>query len=69
MRNVARHAVPVAAILLPAAFFLSVLSPEDTEPNTMTNLAYLSVVSLATGLLVLGVGLICNHKGDRKRHG
>ena len=51
------------------AFFLSVPSPEATEPNAMINLSYLGAVSLATGLLVLGVGLIRNYKGDRKRHG
>ncbi len=36
----------------------SVLSPEATEPNTMIYLAYVGAVSLAVGLLVLGVGLV-----------
>ncbi|WP_200900269.1 hypothetical protein [Rubrobacter aplysinae] len=63
LRNVARHAIPAAAILLPAAFFLSVLSPEATEPNALINLAYAGAASLTVGLLVLGVGLIRNYRG------
>src|SRR5215216_8069336 len=35
MRWVVRVAFPAAAILMPLAFFLSVLSPEATEPNAM----------------------------------
>ena len=58
MKRLARHSIPAAAILLPAAFFLSVASPEAREPNALINLAYLGAVSLAVGLLVLGVGLI-----------
>jgi hypothetical protein len=40
MRWVVRLAFPAAAILTPAAFFLSVLSPEATEPNALIYLAY-----------------------------
>lgn len=58
LKRVARHSVPAAAILLPAAFFLSVLSPDATEPNSFIYLAYLGAVSLAVGLLVLGIGLV-----------
>ena len=58
MKRVARHSIPAAAILLPAAFFLSVLSPNATEPNALINLAYVGAVLLAGGLLVLGIGLI-----------
>jgi hypothetical protein len=54
----ARHAIPSAAILLPAAFFLSVLSPDATEPNAMIYLAYVGAVLLIAGLLTLGVGLV-----------
>jgi hypothetical protein len=43
---------------MPLAFFLSVLSPEATEPNALINLAFVAGVVLAVGLLVLGVGLI-----------
>jgi hypothetical protein len=58
MRWLVRLSLPAAAILLPAAFFLSVLSPEATEPNALIYLAYVGGISLAVGLLVLGVGLI-----------
>jgi hypothetical protein len=58
LKALVRHTVPAAAILLPAAFFLSVLSPDASEPNGLINLAYLGAASLAVGLLVLGVGLI-----------
>ncbi len=58
LKTVARHSVPASAVLLPAAFFLSVLSPEATEPNALINLAYVGAVSLAVGLLVLGIGLV-----------
>lgn len=53
-----RHAVPAAAILLPVAFFLSVLSPTATEPNALINLAYLGAIALMAGTLVLGIGLL-----------
>ena len=58
LKSVARHSIPAAAVLLPAAFFLSVLSPEATEPNAMIYLAYVGAVSLAFGVLVLGIGLV-----------
>src|SRR5688572_17245736 len=32
-KQVVRSAVPAAAILLPAAFFLSILRPTQTKPN------------------------------------
>jgi hypothetical protein len=58
MRWVVRLAFPAAAVLMALAFFLSVLSPEATEPNAMIYLAYVAGVVLAVGLLVLAVGLI-----------
>ena len=58
LRRAARSAVPVSAILLPAAFFLSVLSPEATEPNALIHLAYVGAVVLIAGLLLVGIGLI-----------
>ena len=57
-RGVARHAIPAAAILLPVAFFLSVLSPDATQPNALIYLAYVGAVSLAVGVLTLGIGLL-----------
>jgi hypothetical protein len=58
MKWLVRIAFPAAALLMPLAFFLSVLSPETTEPNAIIYLAYVAGVVLAVGLLVLGVGLI-----------
>ena len=54
----ARTGAPIAAILIPAAFFLSVASPQAREPNALINLAYLGALFLAAAVLTLGVGLI-----------
>jgi hypothetical protein len=53
-----RLALPSAAVLLPIAFFLSVLSPDATEPNALVYLAYVGAVLVVTGLLTLGIGLV-----------
>ncbi|CAN5799918.1 hypothetical protein BH23ACT11_BH23ACT11_19650 [soil metagenome] len=58
LKRVARHSIPAAAVLLPAAFFLSVLSPDATEPNALIYLAFVGAIILGAGLLVLGIGLI-----------
>jgi hypothetical protein len=58
MRWVVRLSLPAAAILMPSAFFLSMVSPEATEPSALIYLAYVGAVSLAVGLLTLGVGLV-----------
>jgi hypothetical protein len=55
---IARVGAPIAAILIPAAFFLSVVSPSATEPNGLINLAYIGAAFLAAAVLSLGVGLI-----------
>ena len=57
-KQLVRSAIPASAILLPAAYFLSVLSPTATQPNALIYLAYVGAVVLATGLVVLGVGLL-----------
>ena len=57
-KNVARHSIPLSAILLPAAFFFSVLDADATKPNGLINLAYVGAGLLAVGVLTLGVGLI-----------
>ncbi len=54
----ARTGAPIAAILIPAAFFLSVVSPAATQPNPLINLAYVGALFLAAAVLSLGVGLI-----------
>lgn len=54
----ARLAIPAAAILMPSAFFLSVLRPDATEPNGLIALAYVGAAVLAAGVVLLGVGLL-----------
>jgi hypothetical protein len=54
----ARTGAPIAAILIPAAFFLSVVSPAATHTNALINLAYVGAIFLAGAVLSLGVGLI-----------
>lgn len=57
-RAVAMHGVPLAAILLPAAMFLSVLDADATEPNALVHLAWPGAASLAAGLVTTGIGLL-----------
>jgi drug/metabolite transporter superfamily protein YnfA len=64
---VARLGAPVAAILIPAAFFLSVVSPTVTRPSSLVYLVYPGAVSLAAGVLTLGIGLIRTARGGRSR--
>jgi hypothetical protein len=54
---VARIGVPLAAILLPMGFFLSMTSPVAVQPNGFVVLIYAGAASLAAGVLSLGVGL------------
>jgi hypothetical protein len=54
----ARIAVPLAAILIPAGFFFSILPPTATQPNGAVRLIYAGAVVLAGGVLLLGIGLI-----------
>jgi len=58
LKSFVRWALPAAAILLPVAFFFSVLTPNATEPNGLIYLAYAGAIVLAAGLITLGVGLI-----------
>jgi hypothetical protein len=57
-RQVVRSTIPASAILVPAAFFLSMVNPEAERPNRLINLAYVGAVSVSVGTLVLGVGLL-----------
>ena len=58
LKKLVHAAIPSSAIFLPAAFFLSVLSPDATRPNQFINLAYVGAVVLAIGLVLLGLGLL-----------
>ena len=68
LKGVVREAIPLAAILLPIGFFLSVLSPDATQPNAFIYCAYAGAVSLTFGLLTLGIGLLrARAKCDRPK--
>lgn len=54
----ARVGVPIAAILIPAGFFLSMTSPTATQPNGLVSLIYVGILFLAAGVITLGVGLL-----------
>ncbi|HTE66270.1 MAG TPA: hypothetical protein VK736_08430 [Candidatus Binatia bacterium] len=56
--SVARNAVPLAAILMPAGFFFSSMGEGRTEPNRFVWLLYAGAVSLALGVTALGVALL-----------
>ena len=56
LKWVVRGSIPVAAILVPGAFFLSVLSPDATAPNGLINLAYIGAGLLAIGVFISAWG-------------
>lgn len=53
-----RLAVPVAAVLMSAGFFLSSMGDGLTEPNGMIVILWLGAVVLTVGVVTLGVGLL-----------
>ena len=55
---VVRLGLPLAAILISAGFFFSVLSPATSHPNRAVLLIYAGAAILAFGILTLGVGLL-----------
>lgn len=57
-QSLVRWSFPAAAILLPAAYFLSVLKPDADRPTPIINLAYLGAISLTAGMITLGFGLL-----------
>ena len=57
-RWLAKHGVPVAALLMPAGFFLSILDPQATTANALIALVPLGGLFLVGGVLTLGIGLI-----------
>jgi hypothetical protein len=49
--------ISAAALLLPIAYFLSIVRPNATRPNRLVNLAYVGAATLTVGMLTLGIGL------------
>lgn len=56
--TLARSAIPLAAILMPAGFFLSAAGRDATKPNGFVVLLYLGAASLAAGAVALGIALL-----------
>ncbi|MFC7405304.1 hypothetical protein [Georgenia alba] len=54
----ARTGVLIAAILMPAVFFLSALGRDRTRPNGLVALLWVGAGFLVAGLATLGVGLL-----------
>jgi len=54
----ARNAIPAAAILMSAGFFLSAIGRGAEKPNRLILLLYLGAASLAVGVVSLGIGLL-----------
>lgn len=54
----ARSAVPVAAILMPAGFFFSSMGAGRTRPNGLVALIFTGAAIMAVGLTTLGLGLL-----------
>jgi hypothetical protein len=55
---VARLGAPIAAVLIPLGFFLSVASPSGENPNAWIGSLWVGVVTLGASVLILGILLI-----------
>lgn len=56
--QLARLGVPIAAILMPAGFFLSVIGTDPQRPNRLIVLLWAGAILLTAALITAGVGLI-----------
>lgn len=63
----AKSGVPVAAILMPAGFFLSVLGDDPPRPNRLIALLWLGTAFLTAGLLASGLALLLTGTGTLSR--
>ena len=55
---VARDGVPLGAILMSAGFFLSAIGRDRQRPNRLIALLWLGALSVAAGVVTLGIGLL-----------
>jgi hypothetical protein len=53
-----RVTLVAAPVLVSLGFFLSVVSPRAERPNRLIGLIYLGGLSLAVGVVTLGIGLL-----------
>jgi hypothetical protein len=58
LATIARSGVPLAAILMPAGFFFASAGAGRTEPNRFIWLVYAGGISLALGVVTLGIGVL-----------
>jgi hypothetical protein len=58
VRVAARNGIWLAAVLMPAGFFLSSAGRGRVEPNRLIGLLYAGAVSLGLGVASLGIGLL-----------
>jgi hypothetical protein len=56
--TLARSGIPLAAILIPAGFFLSSVGGGRTRPNGLIALIYAGFAALAAGAIALALGLL-----------
>ena len=54
----ARSAIPIAAILMSAGFFLSSMGAGRTSPNRLIVLVYAGALASGVGAPSLGIGLL-----------
>ena len=57
-RSLVRWAIPAAPILMSAGFFFSVAPKDAARPNGFIALVHLGALSLAIGVVTLGIGLL-----------
>jgi len=58
LKMIARSFIPLPATLMPAGFFLSMVNPGATAPNSLIALTYVGAAVLAVGVVTLGIGLL-----------
>lgn len=61
-----RAGVPIAAIFMPAGFFLSVLTPDATAPNPLIGLVAVGGLFLVGAVMSTGIGLLRSPMPDAR---
>lgn len=60
---IARTGVPIAALLMPAGFFLSVLGDDPPKPNRLVALIGVGAGALTIGLIAAGLAMVLTGTG------
>ena len=55
---IVRAFIPASALLISGGFFFSAIGRDVVKPNGFIALIYIGIVLLATGLIILGIGLL-----------